>query len=168
MRSKKPEKIDVVKLVTFSLAGDLFAAEVFAVERALRYVQPNSVPDVTEWIAGVIEYDGRVVPIVDMRRRMSLPHADVTHETRILVFVTEGSRIAAIVDEVHEVATVPKASINPPPAMFRGLAAEFVRGIVKVNEQLVVILNVDRVLTSSDLISLERALESHDGASARG
>ncbi|HEY4307750.1 MAG TPA: chemotaxis protein CheW [Gemmatimonadaceae bacterium] len=168
MRGKKPEKVEVVKLVTFALGADLFAAEVFAVERALRYVQPNNVPDLPEWIAGVIEYESRVIPAVDMRRRMGLPSTEITHETRTLVFVAQENRIAAIVDEVHEVATVPKASINPPPAMFRGLAAEFVRGIVKVHEQLVVILDAERVLTSCDLIALERALESRDGASARG
>jgi purine-binding chemotaxis protein CheW len=168
MKAQKPQQVEVVKLVTFDLGSDVFAAEVFAVERALRHVQPNSVPDVPEWVAGVIEYEGRVIPVVDMRRRMSLPAADVTHDTRILVFVTEGGRIAAIVDGVHEVATVPKASIEPPPAMFRGLAAEFVRGIVKVRDHLVVILDVDRVLTSADRIAVERAVRAHDGASSRG
>ena len=167
MKAQKAEKIEVVKLVTFALGSDLFAAEVFAVERALRHVQPNSVPDLPDWIAGVIEYEGGVIPVVDMRKRMGLPPADVTHETRILVFVAQGGRIAAIVDEVHEVATIPKAAINPPPAMFRGLSSEFVRGIAKVRDQLVVILDVDRVLTSADRIALDRALHAHDGASPR-
>jgi purine-binding chemotaxis protein CheW len=168
MKGQKAEKIEVVKLVTFALGTDLFAAEVFAVERALRHVQPNSVPDLPEWIAGVIEYEGSVIPVVDMRRRMGLTAGDVTPETRLLVFVTQGGRIAAIVDAVQEVATIPKTAITPPPAMFRGLAAEFVRGIAKVRDQLVVILDVDRVLTSGDRIALERALQAHDGASTRG
>jgi purine-binding chemotaxis protein CheW len=168
MKAQKAEKVEVTKLVTFALGSDLFAAEVFAVERALRHVQPNSVPDVPEWIAGVIEYEGKVIPVVDMRRRMGLPVGDVTHDTRILVFVVQGGRIAAIVDAVHEVATIPKSAISPPPAMFRGLAAEFVRGIAKVRDQLVVILDVDRVLTSADRIAVDRAIQAQDGASARG
>ena len=116
----------------------------------------------------MIEYEGSVIPVVDMRRRMGLTAGDVTPETRLLVFVTQGGRIAAIVDAVQEVATIPKTAITPPPAMFRGLAAEFVRGIAKVRDQLVVILDVDRVLTSGDRIALERALQAHDGASTRG
>lgn len=180
MKGQKAVKVENAKLVTFELGSDLFAAEVFAVERVLRHVQPNSVPDVPEWIGGVIEYSGGVIPVVEMRRRMGLPPAEVSVETRILVFVTQGGRVGAIVDAVHEVATIPKSSINPPPPMFRGLAAEFVRGIAKVNDQLVVILDVDRVLTSADRIALDRALETiepreprepretQDGATPRG
>lgn len=168
MKAGKAEKIEVTRLVTFQLGADTFAAEVFAVERVLRHVQPNSVPDVPEWIDGVIEYEGRVIPVVDMRRRIGLPPADLTPETRILVFVTEGGRIGATVDVVHEVAVVAKTAIEPPPPMFRGLAAEFVRGIAKVRDQLVVVLDVDRVLTSADRIAFERAMQAQDGASARG
>jgi purine-binding chemotaxis protein CheW len=168
MKGQKTEKVETIKLVTFELCTNVFAAEVFAVERALRHVQPNSIPDVPEWIAGVIEYSGGVIPVVDMRRRMGLPPAEVSHETRILVFTAQGGRIGAIVDAVHEVATIPKTSINPPPPMFRGLAAEFVRGIAKVRDQLVVILDVDRVLTSGDRIAVERALDTQDGAAPRG
>lgn len=168
MKAGKPEKVEVTRLVTFQLGADTFAAEVFAVERVVRHVQPNAVPDVPEWIEGVIEYEGTVIPVVDMRRRMGLPSADLTPETRILVFVTQHGRIGAIVDEVHEVAVVPVASINPPPPMFRGLAAEFVRGVAKVRDQLVVMLDVDRVLTSADHIAFERAMQAHDGASSRG
>ena len=167
-KGQKQQKIETVKLVTFDLGSDVFAAEVFAVERVLRHVQPNSVPDVPEWIAGVIEYSGGVIPVVEMRRRMGLDPAEVSHDTRILVFAASGGRIGAIVDAVHEVATIPKASINPPPPMFRGLAAEFVRGIAKVRDQLVVILDVDRVLTSADRIALDRALGTNDGATPRG
>lgn len=168
MKAGKAEKIEVTRLVTFQLGADTFAAEVFAVERVLRHVQPNSVPDVPEWIDGVIEYEGRVIPVVDMRRRIGLPPADLTPETRILVFVTEGGRIGATVDVVYEVAVVAKTAIEPPPPMFRGLAAEFVRGIAKVRDQLVVVLDVDRVLTSADRIAFERAMQAQDGASARG
>jgi len=162
------EKVETVKLVTFDLGSDVFAAEVFAVERVLRHVQPNSVPDVPEWIAGVIEYSNGVLPVVEMRRRMGLAPAEVSHDTRILVFTTQAGRIGGIVDAVHEVVTIPKASINPPPAMFRGLAAEFVRGIAKVRDHLVVILDADRVLNSADRIALERAVEAHGGALPRG
>jgi len=168
MKAAKGEKVEVTRLVTFQLGMDTFAAEVSAVERVLRHVQPNSVPDVPEWIEGVIQYEDRVIPVVDMRRRMSLAAADLTPDTRILVFVTEGGRVGAIVDSVHEVAVVPKAAIEPPPPMFRGLAAEFVRGMAKVRDQLVVVLDVDRVLTSADRIAFERAIQAQDGASTRG
>jgi purine-binding chemotaxis protein CheW len=161
-------KVDLERLVTFQLGADTFGAEVFAVERVLRHTPPSTVPDLPDWIEGVIDYQGAVIPVVDMRRRMGMPVAEVTPETRTLVFVTHDGRIGAIVDAVHEVAVVPKSAVSPPPPMFRGLSAEFVRGIAKVREQLVVVLDADRVLTSADRIAFERALQARDGASARG
>jgi purine-binding chemotaxis protein CheW len=152
-------KTEVTKLVTFQLGMDLFAADVFAVERVLRYMPPSSVPDVPEWIEGVMDYRDKVIPIVDMRRRIELAEASITPETRILVLTTSGGWVGAIVDTVHEVAVVPTASVAAPPALFRGLSAEFVRGIAKVREQLVVVLDVERVLTSADRIAFEQAVE---------
>jgi len=160
-------KTAVVKLVTFRLGSDAFAAEIASVDRVLRYTVPKSVPDLPEWIDGVIEHRAKVIPVVDMRARIGLPHVDATATTRILVLHTGDGFIGAVVDVVAEVASVPEANVAPPPALFRGLAAHFVRGIAKVGEQLVVILDVDRVLTSDDLIAFERALESA-GTALRG
>jgi purine-binding chemotaxis protein CheW len=166
-------KTDMVKLVTFQLGLDLFAADVFSVERVLRYSAPSSVPDVPAWIEGVLEHRGKVIPVVDMRRRMELDSYGVTPETRILVLTTKDGWIGAVVDAVHEVASLPSSAVAPPPALFRGLKSEFVRGIAKVHDQLVVMLDVDRVLTSDARIAFEtataRATEDRTSAvTARG
>jgi purine-binding chemotaxis protein CheW len=157
-------KTEVVKLVTFRLGVDAFAAEVSSVDRVLRYVAPKSVPDLPAWIEGVIEHRGKVIPVVDMRTRIGLPRVDPAPTTRILVMSTSDGFIGAIVDVVAEVASVPQGNVAPPPPLFRGLAAHFVRGMAKVGEQLVVILDVDRVLNSDDRIAFERAVESSEAA----
>ena len=68
---------DMMKLVIFELGGDLFAADVLAVDRVLRYVTPSAVPDVPAWVEGVIEHRGGVIPVIDLRRRLggTLPRA---------------------------------------------------------------------------------------------
>jgi purine-binding chemotaxis protein CheW len=136
---------------------DLFAADIASVERVLRYTVPSSVPDVPAWVEGVIEHGGAVIPVVDMRRRIGLADVAVTHETRVLVLLTAEGRIGGIVDAVNEVAVVPAASVSAPPALFRGLASQFLKGIAKVRDQLVVILDVDRVLSSADRLMFEEA-----------
>ena len=78
-------KTDVVKLVTFQLGLDLFAADVLSVDRVLRYTPPNAVPDVPAWIEGVVEHRGDVIPVVDLRRRVELSDDSITPETRMLV-----------------------------------------------------------------------------------
>ncbi len=160
-------KADVVKLVTFRVGEDLFAADVFSVERVLRYVTPATVPDVPAWVEGVMEHRGHIIPVIDMRRRLELPSIPPTVETRVLVLATKDGRIGTVVDAVTEVASLPAAAMSPPPPLFRGMAAQFIRGIAKIGEQLVVVLEVERVLTSEDRIALDRAMQCTETA-ARG
>jgi len=157
-------KKDVVQLVIFHLGVDLFAADVFSVERVLRYTQPSTVPGVPRWIEGVMPYRETVIPVVDMRHRIELPDAPITPETRILVFTSTGGWIGAIVDSVSEVAVLPTANLTPPPSLFHGLPAQFMRGIAKVGEQVVVVLDIDRVLSSTDRLAFERIVEALEPA----
>jgi purine-binding chemotaxis protein CheW len=156
-------KTDVVKLVTFQLGLDIFAADVLSVDRVLRYAPPNAVPDVPAWVLGVIEHRDKVIPVVDLRRRVELSDDSITPETRILVLNTSGGWVGAIVDTVHEVASIPASTVTPPPPLFRGLAAEFIRGMVKVRDQLVVILDVDRVMSSADRIAFDQSVAASRG-----
>ena len=147
-------KTDMVKLVTFQLGDDLFAADVFSVERVLRYSAPSSVPDVPPWIMGVLEHRDKVIPVVDMRRRVELPPLEATPDTRILIYAAKDGCIAAIVDAVHEVASVPSTAVSPPPALFRGLSARFLRGIVRREGRLIIYLDVAALLTTVERLTL--------------
>lgn len=146
---------DVVKLVIFRIGEDLFAADVLAVDRVLRFTPPNPVPDVPRWIEGVIEHRRGVIPVVDLRRRIERDDAELNASTRILVLNTSDGFVGAIADAVVEVAVVPAAAVAPPPPLFRGLAADAVRGIAKVRDELVVVLDVDRVLTRAERIVID-------------
>lgn len=151
---------ELSKIVTFRLGEDYFAADIYSVERVLRYQSPTPIPNVPAWIEGVIEYLGRVVPVINLRRRFELPELSVASETRILVFNASGEWVAAIVDAVLEVSALDQATVSPPPALFRGLSAEYLKGIVRRKERLVVLLDIARLLSSSDRLALERAVEA--------
>ena len=150
-------KIESNKLVTFRLGEDLFAADIFSVERVLRYTTPTSVPDMPDYIEGVIDYQGRVVPIVNLRRRFEMAALEVRNETRILVLHSGGEWIGVVVDAVTAVTAFDPASVAPPPNLFRGLAGEYLKGIIRMGEKLVIFLDVERLLSSSERIALDRA-----------
>ncbi|MFI5255743.1 MAG: chemotaxis protein CheW [Gemmatimonadales bacterium] len=145
------------KLVTFRLGADFFAADIFAVERVLRYEIPTSVPDMPAYIEGVIDYHSRVVPIVNLRRRFELPAAPVASETRTLILNVSGEWIGIVVDAVTEVSAFDRATLSAPPKLFRGLAREYVKGIIRRGDRLLIYLDVEHLLSSTERIALQDA-----------
>jgi purine-binding chemotaxis protein CheW len=149
----------VAQIVTFRLGDELFAADIFSVERVLRYTQPTPVPNVPAWIEGVIDYQGRVVPVIDLRKRFELPEAPIPADGRILVLTVDDEWVAVTVDGVLDVTLLDPSRLAPPPALFRGLAASYLRGVVRRGERLVVFLEVARLFATDERIVLERPAE---------
>jgi purine-binding chemotaxis protein CheW len=146
------------KLVIFRLGDDLFATDIFAVERVLRYQQPRNIPDVPPWIEGVIEYQKNVIPVVNLRRRFELAERAPAADTRIVVLTSNGEWIGVVVDAVLEVSAVDPNAISPAPSFFRGLAGEYLKGIVRrgEGERLVIALDVDQLLSATERIALQQ------------
>lgn len=144
------------QIVTFRLGEDYFAADIFAVERVLRHHPPTVVPNMPPWIDGVLEYQHRIIPVVNLRRRFGLPDAAPRPETRVLVLAADGEWIGVVVDAVQEVATVTAAQLSPPPPLFRGLSSEFLRGIVRRDDRLIVFLDVQRLLATDERLALQQ------------
>ena len=152
------------KIVIFRLADDHFAADVQSVERVLKYQMPRAVPNVPAWISGVIDYQQRVVPVVDLRRRFELPSMGVSEHARILVLGSGDEWIGIVVDAVTEVAAVAASELQPPPHYFRGLAGEYLRGLVRRDERIVIVLDPDRLLSATERIVLEQVAGAAGGA----
>jgi len=146
-----------LQLVTFRLGDDLFAVDIFTVDRVLRHVRPRPVPDVPPWMEGVIDYEGRVVPVIDLRARFNV-EGQRPDDARILVFALDDQWIAMTVDAVQEVTAVDAAQLEAPPAIFRGLAKEYLSGMVRRDGAVLVVLNVRHLLTSQERLQLERAV----------
>ncbi|HEY5218200.1 MAG TPA: chemotaxis protein CheW [Gemmatimonadaceae bacterium] len=147
------------KIVLFRLGTDYFAVDIFSVERVLRYQTPTALPSTPEWIEGVIEYQGQVLPVVSLRRRFQMPAVDATPETRILILKSESDWVGIAVDAVLEVTGFDQAQLSPPPALFRGLAGEYLRGVVRQPDRLLIYLDVARLLSSEERLTLAQATE---------
>ncbi len=146
------------QIVTFRLGDDLFAADINDVERVLRYSEPTPVPNVPDWVQGVIEYRSRVVPVIDLRVRFELDATAPSNTTRLMVLSSGGEWIAAVVDAVLEVVPLGEAQLAPPPPLFKGLSAEFLRGILRRNDRLIIVLDVERLLATRERLEFDRAL----------
>jgi len=149
--------VNVQQLVSFRLGDDRFAVDIFAVERILRFTAPAAVPNLPPWIDGVIEHGGRVVPVIDLRERFGIPRLAARPDQRILVLAVGDDWLGVTVDSVHEVLAVSGEEIAPPPPLFRGLNAEYLRGLVRHDGTLIIFLDVTRVLTSTERLELTQA-----------
>ena len=153
--------VSAQQLVIFRLGEDQFAVDIFAVERVLRYRAPAIVPNLPPWIDGVIEHGERVVPLIDLRTRFGMPRLSPRPEHRILVLAVGEDLLGVTVDSVHEVMSVAPEDIAAPPPLFRGLNADYLRGLVYGEGSLIIFLDVARVLTSSELLELTQAAASN-------
>src|SRR4029077_2989561 len=138
---------DDVQLVTFKVAGQDLAFNIFQVERILRYEAPAPLPKAPDFLEGVLRYQGIAVPLVDLRKRLSAP-APLREETRTVILEWEGGKLGVIVDAVTEVLQVTAPEITSPPAIVKGLAAEYITGLVVKDGRTIIVLNTARLLTS--------------------
>ncbi len=148
----------MTQLVTFQAADELFAVDIFAVERVLRHEAPRLLPNAAPWLRGVIDHGGRTLPVVDLRERLGLPTAEATERSRILVITAGEALIGMTVDAVHEVLALPDGALEDPPAIYRGLAREYLRGVARHGGRIFVVLEAARLLSSAERIEMERAL----------
>jgi purine-binding chemotaxis protein CheW len=174
------------QVVTFRVGDDEFAADIMAVERVLRYVEPTTVPNLPEWVEGVLEYEGRVIPVIDLARRFEMVRESAFADAaggggmtrRVIVFAVGDDWVGAVVDAVLEVVVIPGDRLSPPPALFRGLSAEYLRGLVRRSEaprgastaapggSLLIFLEVQRLLSATERLVLERFMAEGRGAGA--
>lgn len=140
--------LESTRLVTFRLGEHLFAAGIHAVQRVLRYEAPRALPDMPDWMEGVVDYEGTMVPVIDMRRRFGLPSAVPGPQARLMVCAVSGNPAAMLVDAVLDVKPVPSSDMLDPPELFRGLAGEYLKGLARRQGQLVVVLDVEALMAS--------------------
>jgi purine-binding chemotaxis protein CheW len=148
---------DEVQFVVFRLGTQPFALGISQVERILRYEAPAAVPEAPDYLEGVIPYAGGVVPVVDLRKRLSLD-APLRDETRMVVIQLDDQNVAIVVDQVLEVLRVDSREITSPPRMVRGLAARYISGILSRAGATIVVLNAGQLLTSSERLALTEVM----------
>ncbi len=130
---------DRIQLVRFRVAKQDFAINIFEAERILEFKAPSPLPKAPVFLEGVLAYGDGVVPVIDLRKRLSVAAA-LHPETRIMILAWDDERVGVVVDAVSEVLRVEADAIKPPPALVRGLAAEYITGLVALGEHTVIML----------------------------
>ena len=133
------------QVVSFEIGSEEYAVDILEVQEINRMVEITSVPKAPGFVEGVINLRGKVIPIIDLRRRFGLPAAERTTESRIVVVDVSRIVVGLIVDSVSEVLRIPSSLIEPPPNG-KGGGAEFHKGVGRVDARLLILLDLERLL----------------------
>ena len=137
------------QLVSFQLADEEYGIEINKVREIILEGEITQVPQTPTYVKGLINLRSTVIPVVDLRLRFGLCEAEVTDETRIVVINIADKTIGIIVDAVNEVLRVSNQQIAPPPPTVAGLERDYLVGLVKLEERLLILLDIEQILDES-------------------
>ncbi|MDP1999427.1 MAG: chemotaxis protein CheW [Rhodoferax sp.] len=151
----KPREEPALQYLTFSLGDEVFAMDIRAVREIIQHAALTPVPLMPEFVRGVINLRGAVVPVIDLQARFGRPKAKLGKKTCIVIFDAtadgEKSELGLMVDAVSEVIDIAPRDIEPPPQFGTSIQRDYIRGLGKVKGEFVVILETDRALNIDDM-----------------
>jgi len=151
-------KEDSLQYLTFSLGDEVFAMDIRSVREIIQHGAMTVVPLMPEFVRGVINLRGAVVPVIDLQSRFGRPKAQPGKKTCVIIFDVgpEGDRVelGLLVDAVSEVVDISPSQIEPPPAFGTSIAREYIHGLGKVGSEFIVILEPERALNIDDMAAL--------------
>lgn len=147
-----------MQLVVFELGDESYAVDISRVQDINRMQEITEISHAPESVVGVINLRGRVIPVIDLRKRFGLPDAVHTKDTRIVVVHLEGNLIGVIVDAVSQVLRIPADIVEPPSPVLAGVDSRYLRGIAKLDDRLVILLDLDFVLSRREQEAISEVL----------
>ena len=144
------------KFLTFFLAGEEYGIEILSVHEIIGMMPITSVPGTPDHICGIINLRGKIIPIVDLRRKFGMESKAQTAETCIIVVHVQGVEVGTVVDRVSEVLSIPAEDIEPAPSFGRDVNTDYILGIGKSQSKVKILLNIDRVISADQMVQLQK------------
>ncbi|HTW82575.1 MAG TPA: chemotaxis protein CheW [Candidatus Sulfotelmatobacter sp.] len=148
---------ETVQVVSFKLGSEEYGVEIAQVQEINRMVAVTHVPRAPQFMEGVINLRGQLIPIIDLRTRFGMPRAEHTKNTRIVVTDIGAKRVGMVVDSVSEVLRLPTDAIEDAPEMITGVDTEYIRGVGKIEDRLIILLDLAKIITGTEKRELEAA-----------
>lgn len=155
---------DIHQYLTFVLGGEVYGVSILVIREILEYQEPTAVPMMPEFIRGVINLRGSVVPVVDLSLRLGKQVSEVGKRTCVVIIeITheeDKMQIGVVVDAVNEVLDIAPESIEAAPSFGAKIRTDFISGMGKIDDKFVVLLNIDHVLSVEELSMIDQAASS--------
>jgi purine-binding chemotaxis protein CheW len=146
------------QLVIFSLSNEYFGIDISTVEGIVKIQEITKIPEMPEFMEGVTNLRGEVLPVINLERRFGIPPHKTNNESRIVVVNVGKMKVGMIVESVSEVLTIDDTQVEPAPALVTSLNSRFITGIARVEKRLVILLDLGLVLSAEDIEKTSGAL----------
>jgi purine-binding chemotaxis protein CheW len=146
---------DELQLVVFDLASEYYGIDISDVKEIIRMQSITRVPGTAEYMEGVLNLRGQIAPVVDLRKRLHLRVTEQTKESRIVVIDIGNKNVGVIVDGVNEVLRIPVSSVEPPAQMLQSGDSIHLKGIAKLQDKLVILLDMDSILNECGELNMD-------------
>ncbi|MCL4531629.1 MAG: chemotaxis protein CheW [Actinobacteria bacterium] len=146
------------QLVVFELANEVYGVDISRVQEIIRMTTITRLPRAPEFVEGVINLRGKVIPVVDLKKRFGLQEGERTKASRIVVVDVGDHTIGMVVDAVSEVLRVPSGAVEPPSPVVTTIESDYIRGIAKLEGRLIILLDLDKVLSWDEKRKLREAV----------
>ncbi|MHB8172823.1 MAG: chemotaxis protein CheW [Thermincolia bacterium] len=156
--SEASNKIEEKQFVVFQLSKETYGVDISKVWEIIIMQPITQVPHTAEFIEGIINLRGRVIPVIDLRKRFNLFQEEYTRSTRIMVIEISGNTLGMIVDGVSEVLRISSDIVEPPPPAIINIDADYLQGVAKLEDRLVILLNLDKLLSKQERLELEASM----------
>lgn len=144
---------DLIQLVSFNLGEEVFGIDILRVQEINRMVDITQVPQAPHYCEGVINLRGKVIPVIDLRKKFDMESCEWDKNTRIIVCDVDSKMIGMIVDAVHEVLRIPSSTIEPAPKIVTSIEVDYIKGVARLDERLLIFLDISRVADEVSQIS---------------
>lgn len=148
-------EVRILQLVTFKLGSEEFGVDILKVQEIIKMMNVTKIPNAPVFIEGVINLRGKIIPIVDLRKRLGFEDHEFDKSTRIIVVELDGLVLGFIVDSVSEVLRIPEDTIEPPPSMVAGIESEYIEGVGKLDDRLLILLELKKIFSSPEKKDIE-------------
>lgn len=146
----KRQDAELLQLVTFSIGDEEFGVEILKVQEIIRMLEITKVPKAPPFVEGVINLRGKVIPIIDLRKRFGMESRNHDKNTRIIVIEINAMIVGFVVDSVSEVLRLPANTVEPPPPVVAGLDSDYISGVGKLEDRLLIMLDLNRLLSCDE------------------
>lgn len=138
------------KILIFGLSNEKYATNITEVERILGYVEPTVLPETPAFVKGVIDYEDSILPIISLTNKFNLGEEKISETTKIIVVKRKEKKFGVIVDNVYEVTDINNGNIEETPEITNAVERKYISGLMKLDNHIVILLDLDRILSSED------------------